>query len=91
MDEVAYRTSFGEGSTASYRYVSQTCGWNEYGYDAPSYNNGCWTYWFLDWGLKSQGYTSFESCFSAAYPRANGDHYDMHPEQEDHFSGSFMV
>jgi len=81
MDEVAITN----------RYVSQTCEWDEYGYDAPSYYNGCWTYWFLDWGLKTQGYTSFESCYAAAYPKANGDHYDMHPEEEDNYPGSFMV
>ncbi len=84
MDEVAAGASSG-------RYVAETCGWNEYGYDAPSYNNGAWTYWYLDWALKSQGYTSCESAFSAAAPKYHAEHYDSNPEQEDHYPGTFTL
>ncbi|MCK4718419.1 MAG: pre-peptidase C-terminal domain-containing protein [Thermoplasmata archaeon] len=91
MDEIGYRTSYSEGSTASCRYMAQTCGWNEYGYDAPQHNNGAWTYWFLEWAVIGQGYSSFETAFSYAAPRYTNEYSDSHPEQEDHFSGPFMV
>ena len=82
MDEVA-------GSVSSGRYISETCGWDEYGYDAPSHNNGAWTYWFLEWGIQSQGYTSCESSFVNAVPRYHSEYPDSNPEEEDHYSGAF--
>ncbi|MCK5310269.1 MAG: pre-peptidase C-terminal domain-containing protein, partial [Thermoplasmata archaeon] len=83
MDEVASHSTSG-------RYISETCGWDEYGYDAPSHNNGAWTYWYLDWALKSQGYTSCESAFVAAAPQYHSEHPDSNPEEEDNYSGSFV-
>jgi len=84
MDEVA-------GSSNSGRYVSEACGWNEYSYDAPSYRQGAWTYWFLLWGLQQQGYASFEAVYPQAYRNYNSEHYDSHPEEIDHYPGDFMV
>ncbi len=84
MDEVA-------GSSDSGRYVSETCGWDEYGYDAPQYNNGAWTHWFLEWGLIQQGFSNCETTYYYAAPKYNSEHSDSHPEEEDHYSGYFSL
>lgn len=77
MDEVA-----GSG-----RYVTQTCAPSESGYGVDAYENGLWTYWFLEWGLNKEGYTDMETCFENAYPiavlNAILGGVEMHPEQED--------
>ena len=82
MDEVA-------GSASSGRYISETCGWDEYGYDAPSHNNGAWTYWFLEWGIQSQGYSTCEVAYPNAVPRYHSEYPDSNPEEEDHYPGAF--
>ena len=71
------------------RYVSMTCGWDEYGYDDTSHSNGAWTYWFLAWGIQTQGYADCETCHPNAYTKANAAYTDMHPEQHDSYTGSF--
>jgi chitodextrinase len=48
------------------RYVSQTCSEDTWGLDASRYQRGLWTYWFLEWGLKSQGYNDLAQCFQQA-------------------------
>ncbi|MDF1540955.1 MAG: caspase family protein, partial [Candidatus Thorarchaeota archaeon] len=61
-------------------YITTTCTDDGYGYDDPSHNNGAWTYYFLDYGLKnhygSNPNTLMEDCFAyalAAYPHGGGD------------------
>ncbi len=50
-------------------YVTTTCTAKGYGYDEPSYENGAWTYWFLDVGLIQGGsdHTDMEGNFDWAY------------------------
>lgn len=50
-------------------YVTTTCTAKGYGYDEPSYENGAWTYWFLDAGLLQggSGLTDMEGNFDWAY------------------------
>ncbi len=86
------------------RYVSQTCSEDTWGLDAPRYSHGLWTYWFLEWGLKSQGYTDLTDCFDAASLKVRADPtsdygYDewgtylgrMTPEEEYGGSGAFEL
>jgi hypothetical protein len=57
-------------------YMTTTCGPRGYGYDVPAYENGAWTYWFLEAGLVGQGFTTAEDCFdwaSANYPYGGKD------------------
>ncbi|MCG3220049.1 MAG: caspase family protein [Candidatus Heimdallarchaeota archaeon] len=50
-------------------YVTTTCTAKGYGYDEPSYENGAWTYWFLDAGLiqGGSGHLDMEGNFDWAY------------------------
>lgn len=50
-------------------YVTTTCTAKGYGYDEPSYENGAWTFWFLDAGLLQggSGHTDMEGNFDWAY------------------------
>jgi hypothetical protein len=50
-------------------YMTTTCGPNGYGYDVPEYQNGAWTYWFLEQGLVGQGITEAQECFDWASPQ----------------------
>ena len=72
------------------RYVSQTAGQLEYGLDDPKSQHGMWTYWFLEYAIKSQGYTDLTRAYDVAYPKAVADAASggntMHPEEE--FSGT---
>jgi hypothetical protein len=61
-------------------YMTTTCGPSGYGYDAPMYENGLWTYWFEEAGLEQQfgsdPATTMEECFewaSARYPYRGQD------------------
>ncbi|MBI5000765.1 MAG: PKD domain-containing protein [Euryarchaeota archaeon] len=77
-------SSAGEG-----RYLSETCSKETFGLDISRYSHGLWTYWFLEWGLKSQGYEDLRTCFSEASKKVAADpsaQYTeggrMTPEQE---------
>ncbi len=50
-------------------YVTTTCTAKGYGYDEPAYENGAWTYWFLDAGLiqGGSGQLDMEGNFDWAY------------------------
>ena len=61
-------------------YMTTTCGPSGYGYDAPMYQNGLWTYWFEKAGLEQQFQsdpaTMMEECFewaSTKYPYRGQD------------------
>ncbi|MHA2014664.1 MAG: caspase family protein [Candidatus Thorarchaeota archaeon] len=57
-------------------YMTTTCTDSGYGYDEPTYENGAWTYWFLEAGLVGQGFTTMEACFDwavAQYPYGGAD------------------
>ncbi|MEM3396164.1 MAG: caspase family protein [Thermoplasmata archaeon] len=69
-------------SNAANVYMTTTCGPRGYGYDVPEYQNGKWTYWFLEKGLIGQGFTTMESCFSWAYTQYNARGQDA-PMQFD--------
>jgi len=70
MDEVM------DNANANLIYMTTTCTDTGYGYDVPEYENGAWTYWFLEAGLEGQGFTDMESCYawaSAQYPYGGDD------------------
>jgi len=69
-------------SNAANIYITTTCGPRGYGYDVPQYQNGKWTYWFLEKGLVELGFTTMESCFSWAYAQYNASGQDA-PRQFD--------
>jgi hypothetical protein len=50
-------------------YVTTTCTAKGYGYDEPVYENGAWTYWFLEAGLVEglSGHIDMEGNFDWAY------------------------
>ncbi len=59
-------------------YLTTTCTDAGYGYDVPAYNNGAWTYYFLEYTLIGQfgGTASMEETFasaSAIYPFTRKD------------------
>ncbi len=57
-------------------YLTTTCTDSGYGYDNSQYQNGAWTYWFLEAGLVGQGFTTMEQCFDWAlsnYPYGGAD------------------
>jgi hypothetical protein len=57
-------------------YMTTTCGANGYGYDVPQYQNGAWTYWYLERALDGEGYTTAEDAFdwaSSQYPYGGSD------------------
>ncbi len=57
-------------------YLTTTCTDSGYGYDEPTYQNGAWTYWFLEAGLVGQGFTTMEQCYDWAlsnYPYGGAD------------------
>ncbi len=70
MNEVMYN------SNSAKIYLTTTCTATGYGYDEPTYQNGAWTYWFLEAGLVGQGFTTMEDCFAwavAQYPYGGAD------------------
>jgi hypothetical protein len=71
-------------------YMTTTCGASGYGYDVPEYQNGAWTYWYLEQALVGQGITTAESAFtwaSARYPYGGKDA----PCAFDQVSGSLTL
>ncbi len=54
----------------SHVYLTTTCTYRGYGYDVPAYNNGAWTYFFLEYSwinhFGAAPHTSMESIFSYA-------------------------
>jgi hypothetical protein len=67
-------------------YLTTTCTANGYGYDEPSYQNGAWTYFFLEYSwinhYGANPNTSMETVFAYAhanYPYGGGDE----PQQYD--------
>ncbi|MHA1166914.1 MAG: Ig-like domain-containing protein [Candidatus Hodarchaeales archaeon] len=57
-------------------YMTTTCTDDGYGYDVTSYSNGAWTYYYLELGLVTEGYTDLQACFDYAhgiYPYDGGD------------------
>ncbi|MFW9993694.1 MAG: caspase domain-containing protein [Candidatus Odinarchaeota archaeon] len=59
-------------------YMATTCTADGYGYDVPAYNNGAWTYFFLEYSLIGHfgGYASMEEVFdyaTANYPYDRDD------------------
>jgi hypothetical protein len=70
-------------------YLTTTCTSRGYGYDAPQYQNGMWTYWYLEAGLVGQGFDNAEDCFdwaSAQYPFERKDA----PQEFDMLDGVFV-
>jgi uncharacterized caspase-like protein len=66
----------GELATSAKRYVVAATTAAGYRHDIPPYNNGTFTYWFLEKGLVDQGFTSAEQAFSwvsTAYPYSGND------------------
>jgi len=70
----------------SHAYLTTTCTANGYGYDVPAYNNGAWTYYFLQYSwinhYGANPNTSMETVFTYAhanYPYGGGDE----PQQYD--------
>jgi hypothetical protein len=60
----------------TYAYMTTTCSASGYGYDMPEYNNGAWTYWFLEQALVGQHFTALEDAFAwgvARYPFGGKD------------------
>ena len=66
-------------------YITTTCGAKGYGYDEPYYENGAWTFWFLDAGLLQggSGVTDLESNFDWAYDRYPYSARNDLPQEED--------
>jgi hypothetical protein len=67
-------------------YLTTTCTANGYGYDDPTYKNGEWTYYFLEFSWRNHyganPHTAMEDVFSYAhayYPYGGGDE----PQQYD--------
>jgi hypothetical protein len=67
-------------------YLTTTCTANGYGYDEPSFQNGAWTYYFLQYSwinhYSAAPHTAMEDVFTyahAAYPYGGGDE----PQQYD--------
>jgi len=62
-----------QNSNSENVYMTTTCGPSGYGYDAPLYQNGLWTYWFEEAGLEQQfgldPATTMEECFEWASAR----------------------
>lgn len=50
-------------------YCTTTCTTTGFGYDVDEYQNGAWTYWFLEWGLVngSSNSTNIECNFNATW------------------------
>ncbi len=48
-------------------YMTTTCTADGYGYDMSAYENGKWTYWYLEAGLVSEGFTDLNLCFDWAH------------------------
>ncbi|MFX0107812.1 MAG: caspase family protein [Candidatus Hodarchaeota archaeon] len=74
-------------SNAENVYLTTTCDEHGMGWDEPLYNNGLWTYFFLEYTLidafSSDPDTEMEAAFlhaEAAYPYERGA---MHPQQYD--------
>ncbi len=68
-------------------YLAVTCDVMGMGWDAPEYDNGLWTYFFLEYTLietfDSDPRTDMETAFdfaASAYPYVNGAH---HPQEYD--------
>lgn len=85
-----YSGGFGDNLMAmpnkAHVYLTTTCTANGYGYDEPSYQNGAWTYFFLEYSwinhYGANPNTSMETVFSYAhanYPYGGGDE----PQQYD--------
>lgn len=48
-------------------YMVTTCTDDGYGYDASTYSNGLFTYWYLEAGLVGQGFTDLHECYLYTY------------------------
>ncbi|MCK4266235.1 MAG: caspase family protein, partial [Thermoplasmata archaeon] len=68
---------------------------NAYGGDS-SMQNGVWTWFFLEDGIQTQGYTIMEDCFAYAAPLAKdwvATNYGatMDPQMTDQYTGDFYL
>jgi len=66
-------------------YVTTTCTVKGYGYDEPVYENGAWTYWFLDAGLIQglSGHIDMEGNFDWAYDNYTHKGKNDRPQEWD--------
>lgn len=85
MDEIM------SNANAANVYMTTTCGPRGYGYDVPQYQNGKWTYWFLEQGLVGQGFTTMESCFTWAFAQYNARGQDAPMQFDGNTSVSFTL
>ncbi len=67
MDEVVTNA----GANKTNRYMTAASGADGYGYDVSAYQNGAWTYWYLEKGLVEQGYATAEGAFTWADAQYN--------------------
>lgn len=75
-------------------YITTTCTEDGYGWDVRTYQNGAWTYFFLEYSLinhfGSNPDTAMEDAFAYAaadYPYGGGDT----PQEGDYYSGPFTL
>ena len=73
-------------------YVTTTCTAKGYGYDEPNYENGAWTYWFLDAGLLNagSGHLDMEGNFDWAYSNYPHKAKNDHPQEWDEDTGNLF-
>ena len=66
-------------------YVTTTCTSRGYGYDEPAYENGAWTYWFLDAGLIQElsDHIDMEGNFDWAYDNYTHKGKNDRPQEWD--------
>ena len=67
-----------DNSNADCFYMTTTCTADGYGYDEWKYENGKWTYWYLEMGLVDQGFTDLHLC----YEWAHGNYHFGHDRDE---------
>ncbi len=75
-------------------YITTTCTEDGYGWDVRTYENGAWTYFFLEYSLinhfGSNPDTAMEDAFAYAaadYPYGGGDT----PQEGDYYAGPFTL
>jgi hypothetical protein len=73
------------------RMIIQASADDEYSWDDPKYQNGLWTYWFLEWAIQEKGFEAMEGAFNAAEAEAVPDTGGQtHPEMEDGDLGEYF-
>ncbi|MDG6221302.1 MAG: hypothetical protein QCI38_07645, partial [Candidatus Thermoplasmatota archaeon] len=76
-----------DGVAGPNSYVTQTCSFDTWGQDVARYQHGLWTYWFLVWGMNTQGYSELVECFDYAYMRVMVDPAGMFYDERGYYIG----